>query len=122
MLNRRTSLSQRVIGSLYGCYGWAVFGLCALLALIVVLIVPGQTRRHRVIDVAHPTEPVFGDPHLGMTIDIGERNREWMQKAALGRPGISHLGSDSTMVTPKRHVVGPLVVLALKIPQVLEVP
>jgi 1-acyl-sn-glycerol-3-phosphate acyltransferase len=48
MLNRRPSLSRRLIGAIYGCYGWAVFGLCALVALVVVLIVPGETRRHRI--------------------------------------------------------------------------
>jgi 1-acyl-sn-glycerol-3-phosphate acyltransferase len=49
MVNRRTSHSRRLIGAIYGCYGWAVFGLCALVALVTVLIVPGQTRRHRIV-------------------------------------------------------------------------
>jgi 1-acyl-sn-glycerol-3-phosphate acyltransferase len=32
---------------LYGLYGWAVFLLCALFALICVLVVPGEARRHK---------------------------------------------------------------------------
>ena len=49
MTNRRTGSFQRITGAIYGCYGWTVFGLCALLALVAVLIVPGTARRQRFV-------------------------------------------------------------------------
>ena len=48
----RTSFSAYLVGTLYGCYGWLVFGLCALWALIAMLVVPGADRRHRIAAAA----------------------------------------------------------------------
>ena len=36
-----------VARTLFGLYGWFVFLLCALLALLAVLFVPGEERRHK---------------------------------------------------------------------------
>ena len=47
MSDRRIGIAQLVIGSFYGLYGWMVFGLCALIALLGVLVVPGEDRRAR---------------------------------------------------------------------------
>jgi len=38
--------------SLFGLYGWIIFILCAAFALVAVLLVPGQERRHRLAAAA----------------------------------------------------------------------
>ena len=38
--------------AIWGIYAWLVFGLCALAALILVAIVPGQPRRDRIATAA----------------------------------------------------------------------
>lgn len=35
--------------TLYGLYGWLVFGLCCVFGLLVAIAVPGAERRHRLI-------------------------------------------------------------------------
>jgi 1-acyl-sn-glycerol-3-phosphate acyltransferase len=47
MSDRRIGFGTLIAGSLYGLYGWAVFGLCAFIALVGVLVVPGEHRRSR---------------------------------------------------------------------------
>jgi 1-acyl-sn-glycerol-3-phosphate acyltransferase len=47
MSHRRSGIGAILVGTLYGFYGWAVFAACALFALVAVLIVPGEARRHR---------------------------------------------------------------------------
>ena len=47
MTDRRGGKGASFPETLYGFYGWAVFTLCVLVALVAVLIVPGERRRHR---------------------------------------------------------------------------
>lgn len=47
MSERRVGVGTMLVGSLYGLYGWTVFGVCALIAVLGVLIVPGPDRRSR---------------------------------------------------------------------------
>lgn len=47
MTDPRTGTGTLLARSLYGFYGWAVFIVCVLFALLVVLLVPGEARRHR---------------------------------------------------------------------------
>lgn len=47
MTKNRAGIGTYLARSLYGLYAWAVFILCAGFALIAVLIVPGEARRHR---------------------------------------------------------------------------
>jgi 1-acyl-sn-glycerol-3-phosphate acyltransferase len=47
MTDRRRGFGAHAVGSLYGLYAWTVFALCALFALVAVVIVPGDARRHR---------------------------------------------------------------------------
>jgi 1-acyl-sn-glycerol-3-phosphate acyltransferase len=47
MSDRRIGIGTVITRSLYGLYAWAVFALCALIALAGVLVVPGQDRRSR---------------------------------------------------------------------------
>lgn len=52
MTKKRVGFGTCVARSLYGFYGWTVFVACALVALIGVLILPGEARRHRVAAAA----------------------------------------------------------------------
>lgn len=47
MTGRKTGPVALLGRSLYGLYGWAVFVVCVLFALLAVLLVPGEARRHR---------------------------------------------------------------------------
>ena len=47
MIDRRLGIGTYIGRALYGLYGWAVFIACALFALLAVLLVPGEQRRHR---------------------------------------------------------------------------
>ena len=47
MSDRRIGFGTVIAGSIYGLYGWIVFGLCALIALVGVLVIPGEHRRAR---------------------------------------------------------------------------
>ena len=47
MTAQRPGFGTYLTGTLYGFYGWLVFGLCALSALIAMLVIPGEERRHR---------------------------------------------------------------------------
>ena len=52
MTAKRTGFGTCLVGAIYGFYGWLIFGLCALWALIAMLIVPGADRRHRIAAAA----------------------------------------------------------------------
>ena len=47
MSERRIGIGTLILRTLYGLYGWTVFGFCALIALVGVLVVPGEERRAR---------------------------------------------------------------------------
>jgi 1-acyl-sn-glycerol-3-phosphate acyltransferase len=49
-----------ILKTLYGFYGWLVFGLCALFALFVTLLVPVTTLRHRLTAAASRAIFVLG--------------------------------------------------------------
>ncbi len=45
-------LPTRILNSLFGVYGWLVFVLCVLFALVAVTVVPGLERRRRLVALA----------------------------------------------------------------------
>jgi hypothetical protein len=44
----------------------------------------GQSRRDRVVNLAHPHKPVALDPHLGLQVDVGQRIGQGLKEPALG--------------------------------------
>ncbi len=47
MTDRRLGIGTLLARALFGLYGWIIFSLCALFALLAVLILPGADRRAR---------------------------------------------------------------------------
>ena len=47
-----SGLPTRILNSLFGVYGWLVFVLCVLFALVAVTVVPGLERRRRLVALA----------------------------------------------------------------------
>lgn len=47
MSERRVGIGTMLVWSLYGLYGWTVFVVCSLIAVLGVLVVPGLDRRAR---------------------------------------------------------------------------
>ncbi len=45
-------LATRILHRLFGVYGWLVFALCVLFALVAVTVVPGLERRRRAVALA----------------------------------------------------------------------
>ena len=66
MTDRRTGTGTYLIGTLYGLYAWTLFGVVALITLILVLILPGADRRARVASTASRVVFALG----GVTPDI----------------------------------------------------
>ena len=60
MTDRRVGIGTYFIGTLYGLYAWTLFGLVALLTLLVVLVLPGADRRARVASAASRAVFVLG--------------------------------------------------------------
>jgi 1-acyl-sn-glycerol-3-phosphate acyltransferase len=52
MTDRRVGIGTYIIGSLYGLYGWTIFGLVAFVTLLAVLVLPGADRRARFASAA----------------------------------------------------------------------
>lgn len=52
MSDRKPGFGTYAARTLFGLYGWAVFALCALFALLAVLLVPGEQRRHKLAAAA----------------------------------------------------------------------
>lgn len=52
MMKNQVGIGTYVARTLYGFYGWAVFLVCTLAALIFVLVIPGEARRHRLAAAA----------------------------------------------------------------------
>jgi len=52
MTAKRAGLATILARILFGLYGWVVFFFCALFALLAVLFVPGEERRHRLAAAA----------------------------------------------------------------------
>lgn len=52
MTTPRAGYGTMLARSLFGLYGWIIFILCAAFALVAVLLVPGQERRHRLAAAA----------------------------------------------------------------------
>ena len=57
MTAKRAGLATILARMLFGLYGWLVFFFCALFALLAVLFVPGEERRHRLAAAA--TRAIF---------------------------------------------------------------
>lgn len=57
MTAQKAGFGTFVVRTLFGLYGWVVFILCAFLALLAVLLVPGEQRRHRLAAAA--TRAIF---------------------------------------------------------------
>ena len=60
MTDRRVGITTYLVGTLYGLYAWTVFGLVALVTLLVVLVLPGADRRARVAAAASRAVFVLG--------------------------------------------------------------
>jgi len=60
MTDRRVGIGTKPGRMLYGLYGWTVFAMCALFALVAVLVVPGEQRRHRLAAAASRAIFVLG--------------------------------------------------------------
>ena len=54
---RHSGIGTTVARAIYGLYAWLVFAVCALLAFLAVLLVPGESRRHRYAALA--TRAIF---------------------------------------------------------------
>ncbi len=52
MIAKRAGFATILARILFGLYGWVVFFFCALFALLAVLFVPGEERRHRLAAAA----------------------------------------------------------------------
>jgi len=52
MTAKRAGLATHLARLLFGLYGWVVFLFCASFALLAVLFVPGQERRHKLAAAA----------------------------------------------------------------------
>lgn len=52
MTDRRVGIGTYFIGTLYGLYAWVLFGIVALVTLLLVLVLPGADRRARVASAA----------------------------------------------------------------------
>ncbi len=52
MSSTGSGLPTRILNSLFGVYGWLVFVLCVLFALVAVTVVPGLERRRRLVALA----------------------------------------------------------------------
>ncbi len=52
MSSTSSGLATRILRSLFGVYGWLVFALCVLFALVAVTVVPGLDRRRRAVALA----------------------------------------------------------------------
>ena len=57
MTAKRAGLVTILARILFGLYGWVVVFFCALFALLAVLLVPGEERRHRLAAAA--TRAIF---------------------------------------------------------------
>ena len=66
MTDRRVGIGTYLIGTLYGLYAWTLFGVVALLTLLVVLVLPGADRRERVASAASRAVFILGgvSPHV----------------------------------------------------------
>lgn len=57
MSGQQAGFATHMARTLFGLYAWVVFVLCALFALLAVLLVPGEDRRHRLAAAA--TRAIF---------------------------------------------------------------
>ena len=57
MTAQRAAIGTTMARALFGLYGWLIFAVCALLAMLAVLLVPGEARRHRYAALA--TRAIF---------------------------------------------------------------
>lgn len=82
----------------------------------------GQSRRDQVVDAADPHEPVALDPHLGASVDVGQRIGQRSKEPALGGQRVGDPCTHPAMVATPGHLLGPGVGLGLQVCQVLEAP
>jgi hypothetical protein len=75
----------------------------------------GKARRDRVVDIAHPDEPILLHPDLGVPVDVGQRISKRRQEAAFGGQRVAHPAAHSPVVAPEGHALGPGVMLGLQV-------
>ncbi len=63
MSSTSRGLSTRILHRLFGVYGWLVFALCVMFALVAVTVVPGIERRRRAVALAARTTFVLSGIH-----------------------------------------------------------
>jgi hypothetical protein len=61
----------------------------------------GKARRDRVVDIAHPDEPILLHPDLGVPVDVGQRISKRRQEAAFGGQRVAHPAAHSPVVAPE---------------------